>query len=290
MTRTPTSVLVWAVLLNLCAAASAAVLFGFGAQMPSWWKVLLLAVVAGVAERQAVRVSTNVEMTVSFLSVCVHSRAFGPAAAFVVGAASNLAVLQASVYAVGCLHAARALTGAMTGAVRPWHLHPLTTTGSAQSFSPLRSPASSTLRADIFFNTTTLITRRSASPSSFINAAAPFLLLALPLYVPVVALMVYGYRNYSFWMAATFLVPAVALQRLVHLYQEQREASHALSEANHRLEQASLSFAAGLVATLDARDLYTAGHSAAVAIYARDIAERLGLTVRAATCASCWPR
>ena len=92
--------------------------------------------------------------------------------------------------------------------------------------------------------------------------------------------MVYGYRNYSFWMAATFLVPAVALQTLVHLYQEQRETSHALADANQRLEQASLSFAAGLVATLDARDRYTAGHSAAVAIYARDIAERLGLTAR----------
>ena len=33
----------------------------------------------------------------------------------------------------------------------------------------------------------------------------------------------------------------------------------------------------GLIATLDARDRYTAGHSAAVAIYARDIAERMGL-------------
>ena len=32
------------------------------------------------------------------------------------------------------------------------------------------------------------------------------------------------------------------------------------------------------MATLDARDRYTAGHSAAVAIYARDIAERLGLS------------
>jgi putative nucleotidyltransferase with HDIG domain len=38
-----------------------------------------------------------------------------------------------------------------------------------------------------------------------------------------------------------------------------------------------LSFATALVATLDARDQYTAGHSAAVAIYARDIAERMGL-------------
>jgi putative nucleotidyltransferase with HDIG domain len=131
--------------------------------------------------------------------------------------------------------------------------------------------------ADIFFNTTTLITRRSATPSSFISAAGPFLLLALPLYVPVVALMVYGYRNYSFWMAATFLVPAVALQRLVHLYREQRATSEKLTAAVARQEKAHLSFATALVATLDARDRYTAGHSAAVAIYARDIAARVGL-------------
>jgi putative nucleotidyltransferase with HDIG domain len=37
-------------------------------------------------------------------------------------------------------------------------------------------------------------------------------------------------------------------------------------------------FAMALVATLDARDRYTAGHSAAVAIYARDIAHALGLS------------
>ena len=52
--------------------------------------------------------------------------------------------------------------------------------------------------------------------------------------------------------------------------------------ANIRLERANISFATALVATLDARDRYTAGHSAAVAIYARDIAERLGLSRRAA--------
>ena len=49
------------------------------------------------------------------------------------------------------------------------------------------------------------------------------------------------------------------------------------SVANERLERASLSFATALVAALDARDQYTAGHSAAVAVYARDIADRLGL-------------
>jgi putative nucleotidyltransferase with HDIG domain len=39
-----------------------------------------------------------------------------------------------------------------------------------------------------------------------------------------------------------------------------------------------LSFATALLATLDARDRYTAGHSVAVAIYARDIVTRLGLS------------
>ena len=47
---------------------------------------------------------------------------------------------------------------------------------------------------------------------------------------------------------------------------------------NARLERANLSFASALVATLDARDRYTAGHSAAVAVYCRDIATRMGLS------------
>ena len=78
------------------------------------------------------------------------------------------------------------------------------------------------------------------------------------------------------WVVATFFLPAVALQRLIHLYQEQRDATASLAAANERLEEANLSFAAALIATLDARDRYTAGHSAAVAIYSRDIAERMG--------------
>ncbi len=72
--------------------------------------------------------------------------------------------------------------------------------------------------------------------------------------------------------------PTLALQRLIHLYQEQRDATRHLEAANERLKSANLSFATALVATLDARDRYTAGHSAAVAIYARDIARRMGLS------------
>ena len=75
-----------------------------------------------------------------------------------------------------------------------------------------------------------------------------------------------------------FFLPALAAQRLFVLYQEQTQLAEELSSCNGRLEQANLSFATALVTTLDARDQYTAGHSAAVAIYAQDIAARMGLS------------
>jgi putative nucleotidyltransferase with HDIG domain len=80
------------------------------------------------------------------------------------------------------------------------------------------------------------------------------------------------------WLVLFFFAPTLAAQRLFLLYQEQRHLAEGLASANERLERANLSFATALVATLDARDQYTAGHSAAVAIYARDISERMGLS------------
>jgi putative nucleotidyltransferase with HDIG domain len=103
-------------------------------------------------------------------------------------------------------------------------------------------------------------------------------LITVPLYVPVLALFVYGYHLYSLGLVLILFTPALAAQRLLHLYQQEKVVSHDLAAANARLRRASLSFATALVATLDARDQYTAGHSAAVAIYARDIAQRMGLS------------
>ena len=70
----------------------------------------------------------------------------------------------------------------------------------------------------------------------------------------------------------------MAAQRLFVLYEQQRQLAEDVTATNTELERANLSFAAALVAALDARDQYTAGHSAAVAIYARDIAARMGLS------------
>jgi putative nucleotidyltransferase with HDIG domain len=134
------------------------------------------------------------------------------------------------------------------------------------------------LAADLFFNLGTQAVRRAGSPYSLLRALAPLIFVQELLYTPVVALLVYGYRLYSVAIVGAFLVPAIALQRLIQLYQQQREAVSNLEEVNARLGRASLSFATALVATLDARDRYTAGHSAAVAVYSRDIATRMGLS------------
>jgi putative nucleotidyltransferase with HDIG domain len=102
--------------------------------------------------------------------------------------------------------------------------------------------------------------------------------MALPVYVPGVALLAFGYETLSPWILPLFLAPALAAQRSFVLYQAERRLANDLALANTHLERANLSFATALVATLDARDRYTAGHSAAVAIYARDIATRMELS------------
>ena len=105
----------------------------------------------------------------------------------------------------------------------------------------------------------------------------PMVLLSAPAYAPVIAVLAFAYIEVSPWTLALFLVPAMAAQRLYVLYQEQRRLADDLSLANETLERANLQFAGALIATLDARDRYTAGHSAAVAIYSRDISRRMGL-------------
>jgi putative nucleotidyltransferase with HDIG domain len=122
---------------------------------------------------------------------------------------------------------------------------------------------------------TTAVRRGSVTHTA--RALVPLLVLAPPIYAPIVGVLAIMYVKVSPWTLALFLVPTVAAQRLYGLYQQERQLTTDLSEANATLERANLQFAGALIASLDARDRYTAGHSAAVAIYSRDIAERMGL-------------
>ena len=110
------------------------------------------------------------------------------------------------------------------------------------------------------------------------RTTGPVLLIAIPFYTAVTPGLAYAFREISPWTFAFFIVPALAAHRLLLLFREQRAAISDLKELAAQLERANLSFAAALVATLDARDHYTAGHSTAVAVYACDIAARMGLS------------
>jgi putative nucleotidyltransferase with HDIG domain len=111
---------------------------------------------------------------------------------------------------------------------------------------------------------------RGRSIRGVLRTLGPLLLTSVPLYGPIVAILALAYTDVSPWSAPLFFIPALAAQRLFGMYQQQRQLAEDLKRAN-------MSFAEALVATLEESDQYTAGHSKAVAIYSRDIAERMGL-------------
>ena len=270
----------WAVALWVAAAVVGISLVAAGVSVPSWPAVLILALIAGVAERESVRLfthrGTSLDMSVAFLPFVFTAVAFGPLAAFVVGALANLGDARRPYLRWAVYTPIRALTGAAAGLAAA-----TVSTDETGKFGVILLAAFlaavAHLALDALLNFGTLLARRADRPIVYLTAMLPHFFVALPLYVPMAALLVYGYGRYSLVAIGAFLVPVVALQRVIHLYQEQRETVERLAEANASLERANLSFASALVATLDARDRYTAGHSAAVAIYSRDIAKRLGL-------------
>jgi putative nucleotidyltransferase with HDIG domain len=245
--------------------------------LPSVWILGGLALLAAVAERQSVPLTRNTEGSVAFLPFVFTAVAFGPFAALIVGALAGMGDFRRPYLRWAVYLPIRALTAAAAGLAAAQVRPPaeLNTLGEILLATLVASVANEVM--DLLFNLGTQAVRRAGSAYSLLRALAPLLLVQTLLYTPVVALLVYGYRLYSVAIVGAFLVPAVALQRVIQLYQTQREAVSNLEDLNTRLERANLSFASALVTTLDARDRYTAGHSAAVAVYSRDIARRMGL-------------
>jgi putative nucleotidyltransferase with HDIG domain len=214
-------------------------------------------------------------MSVSFLPLVFSAVVFGPLGGFAVGALSNIWELRENRLKWSVYTPVRALTATAAGLASLQLVpHPA---GLGQYLLACLAASIAEFTADSFFSTATALVRGN-DPVANLQAIASLLFLTVPLYVPVLTLFVYAYHTYSLWLVLVSFLPTLAAQRLLHLYQLEKEATHRLGAANDRLRRASLSFATALVATLDARDQYTAGHSAAVAIYARDISRRMGLS------------
>jgi putative nucleotidyltransferase with HDIG domain len=213
---------------------------------------------------------------------------FGPASAMIVGASSfagelpfflsreRLAQVQGRpLLRWGVYSCIRALCGGAAG-FAAWGIAVQMGVGTAGTVLATAAAAAVAELLDVVFNGLTGLVRGGSARSS-IQTLGPVAAASVPLYTPLIALLGIAYRELSPWTLAFFFIPALAAQRLFALYQNQRDLAEGLTDLNGILEQANLSFASALVTTLDARDRYTAGHSAAVAVYARDIAARMGL-------------
>jgi putative nucleotidyltransferase with HDIG domain len=240
------------------------------------WALGTLALAAVIAERQSVRVSPRLELSVSFLPIVLAAVIYGPLGAIVVSAASLLLDFGRPYARWIVWTASRSLAAAAAG-IAAWSVDgPL---GSHSFTRVVAAVAAATVVEQLgdFVLGSVTAKLRGMSDREIVGVAST-IIFAIPLYTPVTALLVYAYREVSPLGVVLFLFPAFAAQKLFLLYQEQRATSEQLAASVARQEKAHLSFASALVATLDARDRYTAGHSAAVAVYASDIAKRLGLS------------
>ena len=277
--------------LSLIAGVVAASLALLGFHFESPWVVVALAIIAAIVERISVGfavaqrgLTKTEEQSISILPTLIAAVLFGPLAGGLVGAASMLGDPEllsprdpdrAPRLKWATYTSTRFLSGVCMGFAAQAVIHTVPSEfGGIVAASLIAAVAGEAI--DLLF--AALTARVRGRPiRDVMRSFVPVAVTTVPIYAPLVALLVFLYVRVSPWTLALFLVPAMAAQRLYSLYQEQRQLAVDLSEVNETLERANLQFAAALIATLDARDQYTAGHSAAVAIYSRDIAHRMDL-------------
>jgi putative nucleotidyltransferase with HDIG domain len=271
----------WIALLVTGAFAMTGGLVAAGYRLGHLPTVAILALLALGAERERIRLTPTLEVSIVSLLCVFTAVTLGPLAAVVVGGVAVLADLPRhdvaqpvlrwltwtgiGVIVAGCAGLTAIAVGGTVG-TGFWAV------AAVVAVTFLVETTTDAVLAGI-----TPAIRGTGSWSETTRTLGTAHLTSFPLQVPLVALLAFAYETISPWSVVLFAIPAFAAHRLLVLYRQQMQTAQALGEANARLAAANLSFATALVATLDARDEYTAGHSAAVAIYAADIAQRLGL-------------
>lgn len=272
-------VLAYVASVDGAAIAAAALLAVSGQNLGNVFAVAGLAAVAAYGERGHITLRATIRgpltVSISLLPAIAAAVLFGPLAAMSVFGASALGFPYPMIGRLSYM-GTRALTGAMSAGVAA-------AVGSAMPGGVGQIVVASTAAALVAFFADAGFTSVIFAIRGFgrwIDAMAeslPVIGASVPFYSSAVAILALSYTHLSGWTLPLFFAPGLAAQRWFLLYQEQRRLAGDLQDANEQLRAANLSFAKGLIATLDARDRYTAGHSAAVAIYARDIAARMGL-------------
>ena len=270
-------VLAYAAVLGFTTIALAAALVASGQGLdgrPIF--VIALGLMGLLAERQVVQISAHVHISVSVLPLLLAATLYGPLEAMAVALITLAGDFRPPYTRWAIWSSIRALAGASAALAAAAILVDDPTFANVFAAAAAATLVEAIVGAGLGAVTAAL--RGRASVRSTLQLIRPMVLGTVPLYAPVVVLLIYACREISEWSVIFFVAPAFAAHRFYSLYREERDARQALDEVNSRLQRANLSFASALVATLDARDRYTAGHSAAVAVYARDIAARMGLS------------
>jgi len=265
----------WAGVLLAGTTGVAVALWSAGYRFPPLWAILVLGLIAALADGKGVALTDRTTMSVSFIPLVFAAIAFGPLGGLAVGAVTNLwdfrySRLKWLVYAL-----IKALEGAAAG-LAAWTFFPHPSGLGQYLLTALVASLACLVAEGVLASTTGRI--RGINYASQLLAFTSVSFLTVPFYVPLLALLVFTDRTYSLFIALIFLVPTLAAQQLLHLYGREREAARELVTVNSRLLTANVRFATGLVAMLEESDPYTAGHSLAVATYSRDIADRMGLS------------
>lgn len=268
--------LVYIACLNALAMGTAALLLLLDPTVGNYAAVAGLAVLAALGERGRITLRGRLKVSISMLPAIFAAVLLGPLAAMIVFSASAIGL---SYPLLGRLtfFGSRALTGAIAAGTAS-AVSAVMSAGAGEIVAASAAVAFTAEISDGLLASLTYVLRRVGRWRDAVREMIPVIATSAPFYSPVVAVVALAYREVSPWTLPLFFAPAFAAQRGFLMYQGQRALSDELQVVNEQLRAANLSFANGLIATLDARDRYTAGHSAAVAIYARDIAERMGLT------------
>jgi putative nucleotidyltransferase with HDIG domain len=277
----------YAWLLSVVAIGFVAALWAAGMPLSAHgpvWLLSVVALVAVLAEKKSITLTQSptdthagLKVSVAFLPLLFVAVTFGPLAAALVGAMTMVTDFRPPYVRWAVWTANRTIISGAAGLAAQAALT-LNLDPAPKIVFATAAAASIDFALDVLLASLVVLVRGNGSPRDIVRATAPVVAAAVPLYTAVVGLLSFAYLEITPWSAVMFFVPAFAAQQLFALTRDQKDALTRLAAANERLERANMSFAAALVATLDARDRYTAGHSAAVAIYSRDIAQRMGLS------------
>ena len=251
-----------------------------------WQVLLILAAAAWIAEGRGMPLNA-IELSVSFIPIVLAAVIYGPAAGGLVGLAGMLGDRRGPIERFTVYASSRAVGGVAGGAAA-------LAVENAIGRTSLLDVLVATLFAGLAYVSVDLLStmvvghlRGIMSPREVWYRLRAAETLTMALYTPLTALYAFSYGLAGAWVLAFIAIPLLAAHLSYSLYAKQSQLIDQLTTTNARLEdvnqhlrRVNLSFAAAMVRALDSRDAWTAGHSAAVAVYSRDIARQMGMAER----------